>query len=176
MIVAVGSGNPAKIESARLAFAELWPQETWDVVGYAVESGVSAQPMSDTESIRGAQLRAARALEASNAEFGVGHEGGLQLIEDRWFNCGWAAVVDASGAEGVGSSIRMEVPTALMDLVLAGQELGHACDEFFGTSNARLAEGFVGLMTAGAIQRTGALRDAVIAALAALRRPELSAG
>ena len=176
MIVAVGSGNPAKIESARLAFAALWPQESWDVRGYPVESGVPAQPMTDAETIRGAQLRAARALEASSADFGVGHEGGLELIEGRWFSCGWAAVADSSGAEGVGSSIRMQVPPALMDLVLTGQELGHACDEVFGRSNARQAEGFVGLMSDGAIHRTGALRDAVIAALAALGHPELSAG
>jgi non-canonical (house-cleaning) NTP pyrophosphatase len=63
-----------------------------------------------------------------------------------------------------------------MELVLAGQELGHACDQVFGRGNARQAEGFVGLMSDGTIHRTGALRDAVIAALAALRRPELSAG
>ncbi len=176
MIVAVGSGNPAKIESARLAFTALWPGESWDVRGYPVESGVSAQPMTDAETIRGAQLRAARALGASNADFGVGHEGGLELIGGRWFNCGWAAVVDSSGTEGVGSSLRMEVPPALMDRVLAGQELGRACDEVFGRGNTKQAEGFVGLMTDGAIQRTGALRDAVIAALATLRRPELSAG
>jgi inosine/xanthosine triphosphatase len=171
MIVAVGSRNPAKVDSARLAFSSLWPQQAWDVRDCAVGSGVAAQPMTDAETVRGARNRAVAAIDLARADYGVGIEGGLQETEFGWFNSGWAVVVDRAGLTGIGSTVRMHVPTALMDLVLTGLELGDACDQYFGRVAARRADGFVGLMTGNAIQRAGALRDAVIAALATLRQP-----
>ena len=173
MIVVVGSQNPAKIESARLGFGALWPDQTWDVHRCAADSGVAAQPMTDAETICGARNRAVAAIEFPQADYGVGIEGGLQQTEHGWFNSGWAVVVDRAGRTGVGSTVRMAVPAALMDLVLSGMELGDACEELFGRVAARRAEGFVGLMTGNVIQRPGALRDSVIAALAAFRHPVL---
>jgi inosine/xanthosine triphosphatase len=174
MIVAVGSLNPAKIEATRLAFVALQPGQIQDVRGYDVPSGVAAQPMTDAEAIRGARNRAVHAIALAECDYGVGIEGGLQQTEGSWFNSGWAVVVDRDGGEGVGSSLRMQVPLALMELVLAGQELGKACDLVFGRTDANRAEGFVGLMTGNAIHRTGALCDAVIAALTPFLLPTLS--
>jgi inosine/xanthosine triphosphatase len=174
MIVAVGSLNPAKIEAARLAFDALWPGPVEGVRGFDVPSGVAAQPMTDAEAIRGARNRAARAIGVGQADYGVGIEGGLEQTEGSWFNSGWAVVVDAAGREGAGSTLRMQVPPALMELVLAGRELGEACDLVFGRTNASRAEGFVGLMTGNAIHRTGALCDAVIAALTPFLHPALN--
>ena len=176
MIVAVGSLNPAKIEAARLAFGALWPGTPDDVQGCDVPSGVAAQPMTDAEAIRGARNRAVRAIGLGQADFGVGIEGGLEQTEGSWFNAGWAVVIDRDGRIGVGSTLRMQVPLVLMELVLAGQELGEACDVVFGRSDAKRAEGFVGLMTGNAIHRTGALCDAVIAALTPFLHPALSGG
>lgn len=165
MIVAVGSLNPAKIEAARLAFSVVWPGQVQDVRGCDVSSGVAAQPMTDTETIRGARNRAAEALGRVQADYAVGIEGGLQQTEGSWVNSSWAAVLDRDGREGLGSTLRMQVPLALMEAVLAGQELGEACDLVFGRAAAARADGFVGIMTGNVIQRTGALRDAVVAAL-----------
>ena len=176
MIVAVGSLNPAKIEAARLAFGALWPGALDGVHGCDVSSGVAAQPMTDAETIRGARNRAARAIDLGEADYGVGIEGGLERTEGSWFNSGWAVVVDRAGREGVGSTLRMQVPPALMEFVLAGQELGEACDLVFGRTDADRAEGFVGLMTGNAIHRSGALCDAVIAALTPFLHPALSGG
>jgi inosine/xanthosine triphosphatase len=174
MIVAVGSLNLAKIEATRLAFVALRPGQIQDVRGYEVSSGVAAQPMTDAQAIRGARNRAVGAIALAECDYGVGIEGGLQQTEGSWFNSGWAVVVDRGGREGVGSSLRMQVPLALMELVLAGQELGEACDLVFGRSDAKRAEGFVGLMTGNAIHRTGALCDAVIAAFTPFLHPALS--
>jgi len=176
MIVAVGSLNPAKIEATRLAFGALWPGALEGVHGCDVSSGVAAQPMTDAETIRGARNRAARAIGLSEADYGVGIEGGLEQTEGCWFNSGWAVVVDRAGREGAGSTLRMRVPPALMEHVLGGQELGAACDLVFGRTDANRAEGFVGLMTGTAIHRTGALCDAVIAALTPFLHPALSGG
>ncbi len=176
MIIAVGSLNPAKIEAARLAFGALWPGSLEEVLSWDVSSGVAAQPMSDAEAIRGARNRAARAMGHGQADYGVGIEGGVERAQGSWFNSGWAVVVDRAGREGVGSTLRMQVPLALMELVLAGRELGEACDLVFGRTDAKRAEGFVGLMTGNAIHRTGALCDAVIAALTPFLHPALNGG
>jgi inosine/xanthosine triphosphatase len=175
MIIAVGSLNPVKIESARLAFTRIWPEEEWDARGCAVPSGVSDQPMTDTEACRGARARAVNALKQLDADYAVGLEGGLQQVEGCWFNSGWAAVVDQTGTEGVGTTIRMLVPPALMNIVLAGRELGEACDEVFESSNTKQAQGHFGLMTNNAIDRTTAFRDAVVSALAPFLHPRLMA-
>jgi inosine/xanthosine triphosphatase len=176
MIVAVGSLNPVKIEAARLACSALWPGALEAVHGCDVASGVAAQPMTDAETIRGARNRAVRAIGLCGADYGVGIEGGLEQAEGSWFNSGWAVVVDRAGREGAGSTLRMQVPFALMQLVLAGRELGEACDLVFGRTDANRAEGFVGLMTGSAIHRTGALCDAVIAALTPFLHPALNGG
>jgi inosine/xanthosine triphosphatase len=173
MLVAVGSRNPVKIESVRLAFAALWPSDHWVVEGCSVASSVPDQPMSDDEARQGARVRAVHSLRALGAEYGVGLEGGLQQVEDRWFNCAWVSVVDKDGREGLGTTLRMVVPPALMKIVLSGRELGEACDVVFQRTNTKQVNGHFGLMTGNAIHRTGALRDAVVAALAIFRHPEL---
>ena len=174
MIVAVGSGNPAKIDSVRLAFGRLWPRSEWQVHGCPVPSGVSAQPLTDAEARRGARARAAGALaKLDGADYGVGLEAGLQQVEHRWFNCGWAAVVDQTGTEGIGATLRMEVLPVLMNLVLAGTELGTACDQVFRAENTKLTLGYFGLMTDNVLHRTSAFSDAVVAALARFAHPEL---
>jgi inosine/xanthosine triphosphatase len=165
MMVAVGSLNSAKIEAARLAFSALWPAGVLNVRGCDVSSGVAAQPMTDADTIRGARNRAAATIGIVPADYAVGIEGGLQQTDGCWFNSGWAVVVDQTGREGLGSTLRMPVPRPLMDLVLAGRALGEACDQVFDVGGGQRTEGFVGAMTGNAIHRAGALRDAVIAAL-----------
>lgn len=34
------------------------------------------------------------ALEATDADYGLGMEGGLSRVGDQWFECGWMAVID----------------------------------------------------------------------------------
>ena len=75
----LGSGSEEKLEilrkslEGRLALV--------DIVGVAVASGVSDQPLSVEESTEGAVNRAKAALEkVPEAEVGVGMEGGLESI------------------------------------------------------------------------------------------------
>lgn len=56
--VIVASTNPVKINAARRAFERLFPDDQFEVVGEEVKSGVSDQPMSDEETLRGATNRA----------------------------------------------------------------------------------------------------------------------
>lgn len=173
MKVAVGSLNPVKINAVKNAFKLVWPKKKIDVYGVDVRSGVSAQPMSDAESIKGATLRAKRSIKKINAEFGVGLEGGLNKIGSKWFDCGWAVVLDKNGTCGIGSSARMLTPEKIMKLVRAGRELGTANDIVFGAKNSKQKEGHFGLMTKGIVTRTDAYKDSIVFALSRFIRPEL---
>ena len=110
MKIAVGSKNPVKIEAARLAFLAVWPGSDCEMIECDAPSGVSEQPMSDEESIQGARNRARHAIKNTNAGYGVGLEGGLHKIGNQYFDCGWIAVVDREGNEGVGSTARILTP------------------------------------------------------------------
>ena len=173
MNVAVGSKNPVKVAGAKAAFEAVWPDKDWGVEGVDVASGVSDQPMSDEESIRGARTRAKLALEAANSDYGVGVEGGLQEIQGQWFDCGWIVIMDKNGNEGIGSTIKMIVPDEAMGLIRSGKELGEACDIIFGGTNTKQAQGHFGLMTNNVITRTEAYKQGVISALASFLNPHL---
>ncbi|CAN5156691.1 inosine/xanthosine triphosphatase [soil metagenome] len=173
MKVAIGTKNPVKIAAVEEAFRKVWPDKNFEFISVDVKSEVSDQPMSDEESIQGATNRAKSAKEKIKAEFGVGLEGGLQKIGDRWFDCGWIAVLDNQNNKGFGSSIRMEVPPKMMKLIREGNELGKVVDIVFDVENSKHSNGHFGLMTGNAITRKEGYRDGVIAALAAFINPQV---
>lgn len=171
--VAVGSTNKAKIEAVRLAFETLWPTQHWDVEGIRVDSGVSDQPRSDSETIAGARNRSKSALTQLKAAYGVGLEGGLQQVGDWWFESGWIVVVDNSGCEGIGSTIKMAIPHKMMELIEQGRELSDVDDIFFNKQGGNKVNGHYGLMTKNALTRTSSYRDGVVSALIRFIHPNL---
>lgn len=173
MKVAVGSENPVKIEAAKRAFNDVWPGKKWEIVGIKVGSGISDQPMSDVESIKGATTRAKRAIKALKADYGVGFEGGIQKIGRKYFDSGWAIVIDKKGNIGMGTSLRAETPPKLMKLIKKGIELGIADDMVFKKDNSKQGEGHFGLMTNGIIKRVDGYRDGLVMALSRFLHPEL---
>lgn len=173
MIVAVGSENPVKIQAVKKAFKRVWPDKNWKVVGVKVASGVSDQPMSDKESIKGATNRAKRALKELKADFGVGLEGGVNKIGNIWFDCGWIVVIDKKGRIGIGSGTRIETPESIMKLLREGRELGTANDILFGTKNSKQGQGHFGLMTNGILTRESEYYSAIVSALSRFIHPEL---
>jgi non-canonical (house-cleaning) NTP pyrophosphatase len=72
--VAVGSGNPVKRDATRRVF----PESRVETV--PVDSGVSDQPTSHAETLRGATVRAKRAYCAVDADLAVGIEGGVAPV------------------------------------------------------------------------------------------------
>jgi len=171
--VIVGSLNPVKILASRLAFERVWPEYDWEVSGVAVPSGVSAQPMSHEESIRGARTRARNAMATAHADYAVGLEGGLQHIEDHWYDFGWIVVQDNTGLEGIGATIGLVIPPRMMTMVHEGMELGDVIDVVFEQENSKQSNGHFGLMTHDAITRERAYADGVISALAHFIHPHL---
>jgi inosine/xanthosine triphosphatase len=173
--VVVGSTNPVKIEAVRTAFEMVWPEQIWDVIGVAAASGVSIQPMSDEECIIGARNRARAALAHSDAAYGVGLEGGLQRVAGKWLNGGWSVVIDRSGREGLGATIKMITPAQMMAKIEQGMELGEVDDLFFQQQNSKQAQGHFGLFTRDLITRKRAYVDGVLTALARFMQPDLFA-
>ena len=173
MKIAVGSENPVKINSVTHAFQLVWPKKTFKVVGIKVQSGVSDQPMSDEECIKGAITRAKKSLKAGKADYGVGLEGGVHQIGKRWFDCGWIVVIDKKGTIGIGSSARMETPQMMIKMIKKGMELGDVGDKLFNKKNSKQAEGHFGLMTNGVVTRKDGYTQAVVMALSRFIHPEV---
>ncbi|MBX0321867.1 inosine/xanthosine triphosphatase [Halomicroarcula sp. F13] len=159
MDVAVGSENPVK----RAAVERILPDAV--VVSVGVDSGVAEQPRGRAETVTGAENRAAAALSATDADFGVGIEGGV-TERDRppglWLVM-WAVVTDGDRtAYGEGPSIRL--PEAVAGRVRDGEELGPVLDDRLGREAVAEREGAVGVYTDGRLTRTDALTDAVAGA------------
>ncbi len=164
MIVAVGSTNRVKVNAARLGISALVDVD--DVIGVETESGVSAQPMGDEETMQGAITRARAVLaEVDHAQLGVGLEGGVITIADRMYCYAWCAIVDHHGQLGLASTGKCELPPKVKELVLSGVELGHANDQVFGRTNSKHHEGAVGILTDGRIDRTAFYVPAVTFAM-----------
>ena len=136
-------------------------------------SGVSDQPMTDAETLRGALNRVARARsDAPDADYWVGMEGG---VEDRGEleAFAWIVVVDGTRT-GKSRTATFYLPEETARLVRQGIELGHADDQVFGRSNSKQQNGSVGLLTGDALDRTGFYTQAVILALIPFKNPSLT--
>jgi inosine/xanthosine triphosphatase len=169
----VASTNPVKIACVRSAFAHMLPQISFEVSGIGVASGVSHQPMSDDETLRGAETRAMNARAAApGANYWVGIEGGCEERGGVLHGFAWVVVLSRD-REGRSRTASFEVPPAVADLVRRGVELGHADDHVFGRQNSKQGNGAVGLLTADAVDRVALYEPAVVLALIPFKNPGL---
>lgn len=176
MRFAVGSKNPAKLSAVRLAAAKVFPGgEEHAVEGVSAPSGVSDQPKSAEESMRGATNRARAALAAdAEADYGVGLEGGIEKVGDQWFECGWIAVVrrsDGGRQVGLGTSARFQISQKVAAELFAGRELADVVDELSGKSDVRSSQGMMGIVTNGVLPRAECYEHGVIMAFAPFVSP-----
>ena len=168
--IAVGSTNPVKVGAVRAVMERLGG--AGDVSGVSVPSGVPDQPWGDEETIRGALARARAARALSDADLGVGIEGGVVEGENGTVRtCAWAAVVSRDGRESIGGSLAMTLPSNVAELVRGGLELGHAMDTITGGHNVKQGPGAVGVLTHGLVTRQQAYEAIVAYALAPLLQP-----
>lgn len=158
MNLAVGSTNPVKIDAVERTLERYDPT----VIAVDVDSGVSDQPRSIEETVTGAENRARRALAATDADYGVGLEGGVARVEG---TAGlslimWGAVTDGDRTErGGGPTLRL--PDGVAGRLEKGAELGPVMDDLLGTEGVAKADGAVGVFTDGLTDRTRALGEAV---------------
>ena len=99
--VVVASTNPVKLASAKLAFARVMPDTVCEFIPVSAPSGVSDQPMSDAETLRGARGRvsSARGM-VPDADYYWGMEGGCEDIGGEVICAAWIVVTARDGLEG----------------------------------------------------------------------------
>ena len=91
MRVAVGSQNPVKLEAVNQAFGLYF--DVIEIVPVLVDSGVQPFPMSQQETLAGAQHRVQKAWEADTSiDYAVGIEAGVFSIETYFLVQGFAAI------------------------------------------------------------------------------------
>lgn len=168
--IIVASKNPVKINAALSGFRKMFPQEVFEIEGVSVASGVSDQPMSDDETIRGARTRMENACaQHADADFWVGIEGGIEDAHNEMQAFAWIVVKSKDGNVGRGRTGMFLLPPQVARLVRQGKELGEADDIVFGKTNSKQENGAVGLLTDNIVHREQYYTDTVVLALIPFR-------
>ena len=167
--IVVASHNPVKANATLASFERMFPGTEFLLKTVSVESGVSEQPMSENETLRGAENRADSARQAvPDADFWVGIEGGIEDLSHGMLAYAWIVVL-ADEAEGKGRTGGFLLPESVASLVREGVELGHANDRVFCRENSKQQEGAIGLLTGNILDRTELYEHGVILALAPIK-------
>ncbi len=166
MLIVVASKNPVKVEATRRAFAAQFPHKEIDMVSVNSDSGVSKQPRSDDETRSGAINRANNALKLhTDADFYVGIEGGVEVIDGQLFAFAWMAIESKDRKMVTNRSTTLPLPPKIMSLMDEGLELGEANDQVFITHNSKQKGGAFGLLTDGKLTRGAIYTETLIIAL-----------
>ncbi len=174
--VGIATLNPVKIKAVKNAFsriAEKFPEAldaplVFNTLG--VDSGVPDMPLATAEMLRGARQRALNYLKRQPADWVVGLEGGVFLLDvpeplPRVMLQNWVYV--RNGQRGsYGSSAAMPLPRSFKkELYENGKELADVIDRFSGKKDVRSHEGAFGVLSEGLYDRESAFTQAVINAL-----------
>lgn len=166
MKIIVASHNPVKVNAARQAFETQFPGHSIEIGSADVDSGAGDQPASDTATRQGARTRAIRASEViPNADYWVGLEGGIEVLDDQLMAFAWMAIKGPSGDISEARSVTLPLPPAIKKLVEQGMELGDANDRVFATINSKQGGGAYGLLTDGLYTRESIYVQTLIIAL-----------
>nr|WP_321354888.1 inosine/xanthosine triphosphatase [uncultured Draconibacterium sp.] len=171
MKIVVASKNPVKINATESGFSTYF--DVVEVQGVSVESGVSDQPKSDEETLKGALNRVGNARnEFRDADFWVGIEGGLSMNSLEIEAFAWI-VITSGEKTGKARTTSFQLPVKVAELIAEGYELGHANDILFKQENSKQKTGAVGLLTGNKINRTALYKQAVQLALVPFLNPDL---
>lgn len=158
--IGIGSTNPVKVKAVEDAVNSVWQQrdEAYEAAfrGLAVESGVSAQPFSDEETLTGARNRAQAVLQADKqVQIAIGLEGGVfEDAENQIWSTVWVCVLDRQGNERVANGMRFILPPEIQAGLRTGKELGDVMNDLTKRTNVKHNEGMIGILTGGAIPRS----------------------
>lgn len=171
--VHIASINPVKIQATAEGFSQMFPDETFEVIPCKVNPGIAPQPMSDTETLDGAERRA-RALRElyPKSDFWVGIEGGASDDKNGMGTFAWVVILSQDQI-GRGRSGEFFLPKKVAEMVRQGMELGEADDLFFSRNNSKQGNGAVGILTDDAVDRKNLYIPAVIFALIPFKHPDL---
>lgn len=173
--VCVGSTNPVKVNAARQAFSQAFPNHIIHCEEMHAPSGVADQPMTEAETRLGAQNRARYCSEhrtSNDMNFFVAMEGGVDEFEEGTATFAYVAVLASNGDLMTGRSANLPLPNKVYQRLQANEELGQVMDELFNTDNIRQKGGAIGLFTNHAATRESVYTQALVLALAPAIHPE----
>ncbi|HHX79872.1 MAG TPA: DUF84 family protein [Acholeplasmataceae bacterium] len=139
----LGSLNKVKIAAVKEVFVD------YEVFPLAVESGVKAQPLSDLETIQGAQNRA---LALPTDGIRIGLEAGVQMQAGMLFLVNWGVLIDLEGNIYYAGGTRIPLPDFTKEKILSGKELADVMEEHL-QKEVRSKEGAIGYLTEGIVKR-----------------------
>ncbi|WP_284036175.1 DUF84 family protein [Neobacillus sp. 114] len=149
MKIIIGSKNPTKITAVKNSFQHMEAE----FISLDVHSGVSEQPFSDEETIKGAINRAKGALEQGNGDIGIGLEGGVHETNHGLLLCNWGALATLDMEPIVAGGARFLLPEEVAVRLRAGEELGPVMEDYAKKKNVSKQEGAVGVFTNGMVNR-----------------------
>lgn len=153
MKILIGTNNKAKTKAVQTVSRTYYPDAQFENI--EVPSMVSDQPMSQEETRQGAINRAKQLMEFSkDALFGVGLEGGVQVIEGQMYICNWGALVTQEGDIFTATGAGVPLPQEIAEQLLAGAELGPVMDVYTNRNNIRHEEGAIGVFSNGIVNRS----------------------
>jgi len=130
MIIALGSTSVDK----KKVLAEVFRKEFKikpKIIGVEVDSGITDQPLDEKSTIKGAVNRAKEALKKlPESDFGIGLEGGLSLIDNRYFLVCAAVIVDRENRKYIGVSSKLCLPKKVSEEIRKGKQFGLAIRDF----------------------------------------------
>ena len=171
--VCIASQNPVKVECVKNSFISAFPKEDFTFSGEDISSNVSDQPMTDEETLMGAQNRAKNAqIIFPNSNYWVGIEGGVENKNNEMNAFAWVVILSADKM-GKSKTATFYLPKAISTLVKNGVELGHADDLVFKRNNSKQRNGAIGILTHGLIGRIAYYESAVTMALIPFMNPDL---
>jgi len=164
MKLVVASKNPVKVAASKKAFADVFNCEI-ELYSLDVPSGVSEQPKSDEESLRGAMNRVEAARSRiRDADYYVGIEAGIEDGPEGMMSFSWQLVWHNEKISRTKTQT-IFLPERLAELIRQGYELGHAIDILFKQENSKQKQGAVGVLTEGLVTRERLYYNSLVLAL-----------
>ena len=176
MNIIIGSTNKVKLEAVTELLLEYPQFAEAKVSGINVTSEISDQPKSLEETVRGAQNRARNAFAGSDLSIGL--ESGLMDVP--YTKVGFMDVCVCAIFDGtdfhIGLSSAFEPPKEMARLMVEkGLDMAQACNEMGLTDNPAIgaAEGAIGILTRGRMDRKAYTKQSLITALIHLENTHL---
>lgn len=167
MKIKVGSTNKIKIQAVQEILLDYPDFKDAAIIGFDACSGISDQPQSLEETIRGAMNRAKDSFAACDYSFGL--ESGLMEVphtKTGFMDICTCAIFDGQEYH-LGLSSAWEAPQTVIAHILNGLDMNQAAVRAGLTDNEKLgsAEGLVGLLTKGRLTRKEYTKQAVRTAM-----------
>lgn len=173
MKIKIGSANQIKVAALKEILEEYAHLKDAEVSFVGVDSGVSEQPRSLDETVQGAMHRARAAFQDCDYSFGI--ESGLMTVsktKSGFMEMTVCAIYDGSQYH-LGLSSAWEVPKKLIQHILEdGLDMNQAAFKAGFTDNPEVgsAEGIIGVLTKGRLDRKAYTKEAIRTALIHLEK------